>query len=266
MAAGRNCFIISFPYFFTIAALVLTIFVIISNLEDHGILSKLYFMRLNTQNLSVTVQSNTVTAASINPSFPDFFQVGLWNYCQGTISDNVYTITNCSATHGLFYFNPISIIEQNLGISSIDNVPSQVDSALNAVKAVSYVMIILYCVAAIFTTMEFIAGFFSFHSRGGSFCTLIISFLAMACVVAATALATALYFVEARAFNDANATLGTTASTDRTTFGIAWGAAVAAILASIFWLVSICCGSTRHSSRSDVVYHPVDSPMGMRQI
>ncbi|KAJ8102755.1 actin cortical patch SUR7/pH-response regulator pali [Lipomyces tetrasporus] len=265
MAAGRNCFILSFPYVFTIAALVLSIFVIIGNLQDHGILSKLYFMRLNTQDLSITVESTTIAATAIDPSFPDFYQVGLWNYCQGTISGDVYTVTNCTTPHGLFYFNPISVIEERLGISEIQNVPSQVDDALNAVRVVSYVMIILYCVSAIFAAMEFIAGFFSFHSRGGSFCTLIISLLALACIVVSTALATALYYVEARAFNDANSTLGTTASTNTTTFGIAWGAAAAAILATIFWFFSICCGSTRSSRKNEVIYRPVDNP-GMSQI
>ncbi|KAK9369061.1 actin cortical patch SUR7/pH-response regulator pali [Lipomyces kononenkoae] len=263
MGAGQTCFIIFFPFFFTIAALVLTIFVIIGNLDINGILSKLYFMQLNTQNLSITVQGDTFSAHSLDPNFPGFFQVGLWNYCEGSISDNTYTLTNCTATRGLFYFNPLTVIENRLGIDTIENVPSQVSTALNAVKAISYVMTILFIIGAAFTVMQAITGILSFRSR---ICTVISSLPALACLIVATALATALYYVEARAFQDANSTLGTTASINTVTFGIAWAAVVAAILATLFWCLSLCCGSSRDRRKGQMVYHPVESPIPMQQI
>ncbi|KAK9238372.1 actin cortical patch SUR7/pH-response regulator pali [Lipomyces kononenkoae] len=263
MGALRVCFIVCFPLFFTLAALVLTIFVIIGNLENNAVLSKLYFMRLNTQHLSVTVDGNNFAATSVDPSFPGFFQVGLWNYCEGTVSDNVYAVTNCTATHGLFYFNPLSVIEDRLGVGTIANVPSQVTSALQAAKAISYVMIILYCISAIVTAVEFITGLFCFSS---GICTVLASLPPLACLVVATALSTALYFVEAQAFNDANNVLGTTASTNTITFGIAWAAVAAAVLATIFWCFSFCCAPIRDRRKSQVVYHPVDSPLPMHQL
>ncbi|KAK7202837.1 actin cortical patch SUR7/pH-response regulator pali [Myxozyma melibiosi] len=254
MAAGRNCFIISFPYLFSIAAFVLTIFVIVGNLTSTGLLSKLYFMDLDFSDLSVTVDDTTVSASDLG--LPDSYKVGLWNYCTTTDSN-----TTCSKTKGLFYFNPISIIEEAAGADI--TVPSAVSTALKSVKALSYAMSILFCLAAVFAIMEFISGFFAFHSRGGSFCSLIISVMSFVCSLASIGIATGMFAAESKAFSSSD--LNISSSLNHTTLGLGWGAAVAALLASVFWFFSICVGSTRRThAEKDIIYSPVENPSTVR--
>ncbi|KAK9451438.1 actin cortical patch SUR7/pH-response regulator pali [Limtongia smithiae] len=258
MAAGRNCFIISFPYFFVVASFVLTIFVLIGSILDKSIYTKLYFMRIDVSGLSVSIDDTTVTYSEVSSDIPGFYQVGVWNYCKGSVNSTTgsgYTIDSCVKPSGLFYFNPVTVIEDAIDEGDIDNVPSSLTSALKAAKAISYAMTILFCVSVIFSVMSFIAGFFSFHSRAGSFCTLIISMFTLASSVAAAGLATGLYVVEVKAIN--NADFGITATTGRVMFGIVWAAAAASIISAFFWFISICVGSTRRSVSEKVVYEPV---------
>ncbi|KAK9481376.1 actin cortical patch SUR7/pH-response regulator pali [Lipomyces japonicus] len=265
MAAGRNCLIITFPFTFTVAALVLVIFVLLGNLTANGILSKLYFLRVNISDLKIEVDGQSY-AISDN-ALPDFYQAGIWNYCQGTISDNVYNVTSCTKSKGLFAFNPISIIEDQLDVV-ISNLPSNVSDALNTAKKIGNAIVVLYCASAIFFVFEFISGFFAFHSRGGSCCTMIFGLIAAALIIASSGLATGFSIVLRNAFQDNVSFFGITSQVNYNMIVLTWASAVAAIVAAIMWLFSIFCGSTRYSSRrteKEFVYAPVEAqPYGVR--
>ncbi|KAK9459657.1 actin cortical patch SUR7/pH-response regulator pali [Lipomyces oligophaga] len=268
MAAGRNCFIITFPFLFTVSIFVLSVFVLISSTFKDSIAGKLYLLKLDISDLSVTIDGTTVNKSDIS-TLPDYYQVGLWTYCQGTREDlgsasetdstYSYTLTNCSKSHGLFYFNPLTVLEDAIGMGSIEDYPSSIDTALKSVKILSYAMAILFCLSAIFAVFQFGAGLFSFHSRGGSCCAMIFSIINFVCALAAIAIATALFLAESKAFT--NDTLNTTAELGKISIGLGWGAAAAALLSSVFWLFSICVGSTRSSVSEKVVYTPVENPV-----
>ncbi|KAK9452644.1 actin cortical patch SUR7/pH-response regulator pali [Dipodascopsis uninucleata] len=263
MAAGRDCLIISFPFLATVASIVLMIFVLIGSLKDFGVLSKLYFLRINVEDLSVTVDGATFTKPS---TIADFYQTGLWDYCQGTISGSTYTVTNCSKVDGIFSFNPVKIIESQTGYTIPTSVISgSLQKILDDVEPLSKAMVILFCAGTILAFIEVFSGFFSFRSRGGSLCSMILAALATVCLFASTVIASAMFVIEYKAINDSTDSIGVTATIGRTMFGIMWGAVVASALATIFWLFSICCGSTRSSrSEKQFVYSPVEPAYSTR--
>ncbi|KAK9463195.1 actin cortical patch SUR7/pH-response regulator pali [Lipomyces oligophaga] len=267
MAAGRNCFIITLPFLFTVAIFVLSVFVLISSTFKDSVAGKLFLLRLDISELSVTIDGNTVTKGDVS-TLPDFYQVGLWTYCQGSrieydsASESTtgysYSITNCSNSHGLFYFNPIAVLEDAIGMGKIENYPSSIDTALKSIKFLSYAMAILFCLSAIFAIFQVGAGLFSFHSRGGSLCALIFAMINSVCAVAGIAIATAIFYGESKALT--NDTLNTSAEFGKIAIGLGWGAAASALLASTCWLFSICVGSTRSSVSEKVVYR-VENPV-----
>ncbi|KAK9465319.1 actin cortical patch SUR7/pH-response regulator pali [Lipomyces arxii] len=256
MAAGRNCFIISFPYVFTIATFVLTILVIIGSIHENSFLRKLYFLEINVPTLMLANDVNFPADRS------ETLQVGLWNYC--IARDGALT---CERVSGLFWFDPRVVLSHVTGLDNL-NLSDTITKPLSAARPISYVMTIMYCASAIFAVMQFIAGFFSFHSRGGSICTMILAFFTSACIIVASSLATSLYYGEYRAYREFAATAADeVAFINRTTYGITWGAVVASLLAVVFWFFSICFGSTSsHRQRGNpVIYQPVDN-MEMRHM
>lgn len=218
--------------------------------------------------MSLVSDSETSILSSANlPSanWPDFYQVGLWNYCQGSIVNNVYTVDNCTKTTGLFAFDFATIVKSASSADLTGIVDEFSANVVKSYKALSYAMTILFCLAAVFAVMEFVTGFFAFHSRGGSFCALIIAGLSLVCSLASIAIATAIYKLWVKAFFEASTSLEISASLGKTTYALGWAAAVAALLSAIFWFFSICVGSTRHArTEKDIIYTPVENPSSVR--
>lgn len=104
----------------------------------------------------------------------EFYDIGLWGYCDGDVSNGNYKTDNCSKPKAEFYFNPITV--WRLNDTGVENVlPSDLSHALNVYKNVSKWMFIAYIIAFIATVVELVVGVFAICSRWGSCVTSLVS-------------------------------------------------------------------------------------------
>jgi hypothetical protein len=112
---------------------------------------------------------------STDKELKDFYQVGLWNYCEGDIQTNGdYKITHCSSRKANFWFNPVDVWE--LKNTTADELfPDKLQDGLNAYQKASKWMFTAFVIAICLTIAEFIIGIFAIFSRWGSLATTIVS-------------------------------------------------------------------------------------------
>ena len=94
-------------------ALIFLILVEIGNTRaDRPVLGSIYFLKLDLSHIipRSVPQASLINSIARTLGLHDFYQVGLWNYCEG-YGDS---ITNCSKPKTLYWFNPVSIILSEL--------------------------------------------------------------------------------------------------------------------------------------------------------
>lgn len=99
--------------FCTLVSIVFSILVLIGNIRDVRILDDMYFLRIDVSNVIPRSIPNAVLVNSIAQSLGlrDFYQVGLWNYCEGY---NGQGVTYCSPPKAMYSFNPVEILLSQL--------------------------------------------------------------------------------------------------------------------------------------------------------
>jgi len=99
--------------FFLLCSVVFLILVEVGNTKSTGLVRDWYFLRLDVSNVVPASVPNFTLLNSIARSLGlhDFYQVGLWNFCEGYKAQGV---TYCSPTQTLYYFNPVAIIQSEL--------------------------------------------------------------------------------------------------------------------------------------------------------
>jgi hypothetical protein len=117
---------------------------------------------------------DALTGAASSKELKDFYQVGLWSYCEGEKKDGVEKITYCSSSKTQFWFDPIEV--WGLKNTSVQNVlGDDLQKGLNTYKKVAGWMNWAFIIATILTAAEFVVGFFAIFSRWGSLVTTILS-------------------------------------------------------------------------------------------
>lgn len=117
---------------------------------------------------------DALTGAASSKELKDFYQVGLWSYCEGEKKDGVEKITYCSSSKTQFWFNPVEV--WGLQNTSVQNVlGDDLQKGLNTYKKVAGWMNWAFIIATILTAAEFVVGFFAIFSRWGSLVTTILS-------------------------------------------------------------------------------------------
>lgn len=102
-----------FSSFCLLVALVFLILVELGQTYDRAVLRGIYFMRFDFSNIIPTTLPNAFLVNSVARTLGlhDFYQVGLWGYCEGYIDEGV---TGCTDPELLYWFNPLDIIRSNL--------------------------------------------------------------------------------------------------------------------------------------------------------
>ncbi|KAJ9602362.1 hypothetical protein H2200_013217 [Cladophialophora chaetospira] len=138
-------------------ALVFLILVLIGNINDKPVIRSTYFLRIDLANIIPASFPNAIFINSIARSIGlhDFYQVGLWNFCEGYYGQG---ITRCSNTKTLYWFNPVEIILDELIAGASITLPSDVVKVLDLVKLASQWMFGCFLVGACLT---FLCIFFS---------------------------------------------------------------------------------------------------------
>lgn len=120
----RHVFVFLSSFLFLIS-LIFLVLIEIGNTEAHQpVLSSIYFIKLDLSNIIPSSVPNSVLINSIARTLGlhDFYQAGLWNFCEGYGDD----ITKCSKPQRMYWFNPIDIILDELlaGATSNAFIPS----------------------------------------------------------------------------------------------------------------------------------------------
>ncbi|KAM5364027.1 hypothetical protein ACJZ2D_011706 [Fusarium nematophilum] len=123
-------------YFLTIPFLIL---VIIGNTHINSILNDIYFFQLDvSQVIPISVEnSNLLNSVARSLGLHDFYQVGLWNFCEGYLDEGV---TFCSDPKTFYWFNPVEILVSELLAGAQIALPSQAVTVLNLLKLGSRIM------------------------------------------------------------------------------------------------------------------------------
>lgn len=274
MAGGRNLIIFTFPMLGTIASIVLTLVVILGGVRNVSVLRDLYFFKLDLSHITSktivgdTGLSNVVSTSVIDTAIQEalkqlnissFYTAALWGYCNGESSvvnsANVTNVTSCSHPEPLWWLNVQEILNDSLKGNNVQiKLPSELTDYNPTIEAASKAMFICYLVSICVLFLGFIAGCFAFHSRGGSCCAGLITLVGAIASLLASGISTGLYTVIRNTINNNTSEYGLVASLNTTMLGLTWGATVAAIWAFVWWILTICCGSTRKS------YEPEKEP------
>ncbi|KAJ5234823.1 uncharacterized protein N7469_003991 [Penicillium citrinum] len=267
--AGRIACIFT-PYILTIASLICIIIVGLgcTKASDSN-LSDLYFVRIDLQNISSngtkTVSEikdflnehdiKTVTADEVSDvlktlqddsSLADFYSIGLWGYCEGSINDNGdYKTTKCSKPKTEFYFDPLSV----WGLSDNDQIKNELPDDYNKImkiyKAVSKWMFIAYLISFILGIVELIVGLFAICSRWGSCVTTLVAVTFFIFIAASSITATVLFSVVDGTAGNLLKAYGIEIDMGKNMLAATWLAVAFALIGAIFWTFSVCCCSGR---------------------
>jgi hypothetical protein len=99
--------------FFLFVALVFLILVEIANISNKSIINNWYFIKLDLSNVVPASVPNSALLNTIAQTLGlhDFYQVGLWGFCEGYKGEGV---TFCSKPQTLYWFNPVEILRNEL--------------------------------------------------------------------------------------------------------------------------------------------------------
>ena len=99
-------------YWIMSSALISVIFLIltiIGNINSKAVIHDIYFFKLDLTNIIPANADNITFVNSLARSLGlhDFYQVGLWNFCEGYNGEG---ITHCSKPQSFYWFNPVEIL------------------------------------------------------------------------------------------------------------------------------------------------------------
>ncbi|KAJ5691387.1 Actin cortical patch SUR7/pH-response regulator PalI [Penicillium malachiteum] len=134
--------------FLYLIAWIFLVLVEIGNLYNKPVLRDTYFLYLDLSNIIPVSVPNSVLINSIARSIGlhDFYQVGLWNFCEGYDDEG---ITGCSKPKALYAFNPVNIILNELLSGASIALPSSITSPLHLAKVASRWMFGIFLAAAV---------------------------------------------------------------------------------------------------------------------
>jgi len=269
---GRFACILT-PMLLTLASLICIVIVMIGQLPTKegktpstSLGRDLYFFKADTSGFTadpknvldhlpanVNIDNNLLQAlqgAASSKDLKDFYQVGLFSYCEGDKDDKtgVETITYCSGGKTNFWFDPFSVWE--LKDTSAQKVLGEdLQKGLNAYRKASGWMIWSFGIALVLSAAEFIIGFFAIFSRWGSLVTTIVSTAQSVFIIAAAATATSIYAVLAGVFESVLKPYNIKATLGKQMLSVVWLAVAFGFASGLFWLLSTCCCSGKSNQK-----------------
>ncbi|KAJ2992035.1 hypothetical protein NUW58_g2309 [Xylaria curta] len=246
-ATRRNTiFVLSFFY---LVAIVFLILVEIGNINKSPILESVFFFKLDLTNVLVQSAPTTLTlqnSIARTLGLHDFYQVGLWNFCEGYQSEG---ITHCSKTNASFWFNPVEILLNELLSGASIALPSEVNDVLNILRIASHVMFGFFLGGAILNAVLLVSSLVVLYSKWWSLLMGTLSCIAAIIVIVAASLGTVIAYVFQAALNS-QPDLGVSASIGTKMLVFEWIAAGFTLLAFILHAGLGCCCTSRRDMRT----------------
>ncbi|KAI0455914.1 SUR7/PalI family-domain-containing protein [Xylaria acuta] len=234
---------------FYLVAIVFLVLVEIGNTRSNAILGSMYFFKLDLTN--VLVQS-APTSLSLQNSIArtlglhDFYQVGLWNFCEGYQTEG---ITHCSKSDASFWFNPVEILLNELLSGASIALPSEINDILNILRIASHIMFGFFLGGIILNAILLASSLVVLYSRWWSLPIGIVSGISAVIVIVAAGLGTAISYVFQAALNS-QPDLGVSASVGKKMLAFEWIAAGFTLLAFIVHAGLGCCCTSRRDMRT----------------
>ncbi|RPA82785.1 hypothetical protein BJ508DRAFT_84167 [Ascobolus immersus RN42] len=159
-------FLLSIPIFAALLSLILLILVEIGSISPQKVLSQLYFIRLDLRSVvpASVPDAGFMNSVAQSLGLKDFYQVGLWGFCDGTLvlKDGAMhnNLDECSPPALGFWFNPVDIMTSSLLEGATIVLPAEVQGALNILKDASLWMSRMFLAATVLTFISFLLSVF----------------------------------------------------------------------------------------------------------
>lgn len=162
--------------------------VLVGNTHNRPVLRNIFFFKLDLSNIIPASVPNAQLINSVAQSIGlhDFYQVGLWGFCEGFVSVG---ITYCSPPQSLYWFNPVSILLNELLAGATIALPTEVVEILNVLRVASQVMFGFFLTGLVFVFLLALASPLVVRSRWWSAAAAAAALLAALLVLAATVVA-----------------------------------------------------------------------------
>ncbi|KAF8248281.1 hypothetical protein K440DRAFT_485912, partial [Wilcoxina mikolae CBS 423.85] len=204
----------------TLAAIIFLILVLLENTINTHILTSIYFLSIDASQVIPRSYPNAMLVNSIAQTLGlrGFYQVGLWNYCEGYKAEGV---TFCGTPKPLYCFDPVTKLLSQLMAGATIAIPSNITDALSYAKTASHWMFACFFVGIGFLSVSFVIGKIDFHflqlvtlsndlsgwvgscNRRNSYIVGVISFIAGLFTTVGATVSTVLYVVFRRVFESA---------------------------------------------------------------
>ncbi|KAL2061272.1 hypothetical protein VTL71DRAFT_7545 [Oculimacula yallundae] len=191
--------------------------------------------------------SDNITASALG--LADSYKVSLWNYCRTTG-------TNTTCTKAKFDWAATSLNSSSVEATASAltgktvRLPSELRGALKTFKTFSKWTEVVYIFAFFACVAELFLGLFGFCSRAGSCLTFIISGISTLTIVLASVMASVQSSLVIAAVKATARSYGVHGSLNTSYLATTWLAAAFSVGAGIFWMATICCCASDHSSGS----------------
>lgn len=256
MSNRRNAvYVTSVCYFISVIFLIL---VIIGNTSDKVGIRDLFFFKIRLAHIIPVEAPNSRLLNSVARSLGlhDFYQVGLWNFCEGFDDEG---IVYCSPPKRAYWFNPVEVLMDELLAGAKIALPGEVLTILKLLRIGSQTMFGLFIAGIVLSFIMIFAPFLVFRTRRWFFLVVTVSILTAICVVGGTILATVFSLVAKYALT-MQSELNISADVSPLMLASTWIAAALTFTAFILHSAVGCC--CRLPRTKDKKARPVASETG----
>ncbi|KAI0434488.1 SUR7/PalI family-domain-containing protein [Xylaria sp. FL1042] len=235
---------------FYLLAIIFLILVEIGNIRRNTILDDIYIFKLDLSNIlpqsaptGLSLQNSVAKTLGLH----DFYQVGLWNFCEGY--NDGQGVTHCSKPNAAFWFNPVKIILDELLSGASIALPSEINDILNILRIAFHIMFGFFLGGLVLDAVLLVSSPIVLYSRWWSLPAGILSGLAALVVVVGAILGTVIAYVFRAALNS-QPDLGVDASIGTRMIAFQWTAAGFNLLAFLIHAGLGCCCTSRRDLRT----------------
>lgn len=239
----NTAFVAALFYFLSIPFLIL---VIIGNTHINSTLNDIYFFQLDvSQVIPISVEnSQLLNSVARSLGLHDFYQVGLWNYCEGYNDEGV---THCSTPQQWYWFNPVEILVSQLFAGAQIALPAEALTVLNLLKIGSRVMYGCFMAGICVNFILMLVSPLVIRTRWWSLAFSILGGLSAVVITVGAAIATVIS-IAAKVALTAQDQLNIRCNIGIKMFVFMWLSAVFAILAFLLHsALGCCCRPQRHN-------------------
>ncbi|KAI9873065.1 MAG: hypothetical protein M1830_000867 [Pleopsidium flavum] len=244
-------------------ALPFLLLIELGSTHNAPVLRHIYFLKLDFSHIIPLSVPNAVLINSIARTLGlhDFYQVGLWNYCEGYDGSG---ITSCSRPTTGYWFNPVEILLDELLAGATIALPANITSALSLVRTASHWLSALFLTSTCLTFLSIpltLLPLFPFFTHTRTYkhiptTTTLLPFLPLLTALlttAATVIATTMFTIFRNVFENVSQDVNVDARLGRAMFGFMWTAVGLEILGAGvqvgLWWCCCCCRGRRRRKR-----------------